>query len=155
MTRAVAGLAVLLLAGCAAADMHAARDPWGRVIGMSAIDFEECAGAPNRTQQLAPTVAILEWDNTPTSNRPLFSMTLPFGFQVQAGQQSTCHMTATVTDTGTVARLEFSGLGVTSDGEACSQMIRACVQRAENTSTISVDSFKYLLLPIQNSPVKK
>jgi hypothetical protein len=138
---------VIALAGCATLDEHAASDPLGPVIGRTAIELYECAGAPSRTMELTPDLAIAEWDSAPASNHPLFSMTLPMGFSVAAGAPASCHMVATISDTGTVMRMEFAGVGVTDDSAECSKIIRTCIQHPQDTSTRPVGGFDFLMLP--------
>jgi hypothetical protein len=145
---------VIALAGCATLDEHAASDPLGPVIGRTAIELYECAGAPSRTMELTPDLAIAEWDNVVTSSKAAFAMTLPMGFSVEAGRPASCHMVATLSDTGTVMRVEFAGLGVVDDGAACSQMIRACIQHPQDTSTRPVGGFDFLMLPTTTKPAK-
>lgn len=144
---------LLFISGCSVFDTQTARDPLGPVIGMSVVDFLECAGTPDVAKQIAPSVVVLEWNNKPSADKPLFSMSMPLGFSLQFGQPTTCHMIATITDTGTVVRIEFSGINEITGRQACSEMVNSCINHGDATSTVPVDPFKYLLN--SDTPEKK
>jgi hypothetical protein len=136
--------------------MHEASDPRGPIIGKTWVDVVEAIGKPSSVTQVALDVAVLQWDNIATSNKPAFAATLPFGFSVAAGTPASCHAIATVLREGTVARFGFSGLGVVSSGEACAEIVRSIVQNPDDTSTRADLSWEYLLAiaPAAKSAVK-
>jgi hypothetical protein len=124
----LAPVAVLLgLASCTELSPYEARH---QLLGMTAINLEECAGIPVDAAQLDKHDLAIDYDYT--SGDSAFSLKVLDEISLTIGPKGLCHAVFTLHD-GRVSHLHFVGTtgGLTGPLAACAPLVAECVKHRD------------------------
>ena len=150
MRAALALITALALPGCGLVATREARDPGGKLVGMSVPDLLAGAGKPDAAQQTGPDTAILQYNRTDASTGLKATVTLLGSIELGGG--GGCKMVVTILRDGTVADVAFPGAYEDSlfapPYAACAPLLHELLTHPSSTSLPrGYDAFRYVLGP--------